>query len=248
MRHPATALDATWQAAGDWRADADAIDLWLVSLDSLHDDDLRLLSHDERERADRRLGEARRADFVTARASLRRILARYALREARELRFEYGEHDKPSLVGDPFSFNLSHSRRLALVAVMESGRLGVDVEYQLEQRKLGAIAERWFARDEAAFWASRPRAAQLELFYRFWTCKEAYLKAWGTGLSFSSRRFAMELGPDGSVSPPQLVSTEMPGDEPGRLRFAELPPPEGYSMAVCWEGRERPLRLWRFER
>ena len=196
MRHPAAALDAPWQVAADWRADAAAIDLWLVSLDSPHDDDLRLLSHDERERADRRLSERLRSDFVTARASLRRILSRYASCEPRALRFEYGEHDKPSLEGDPFSFNLSHSHRLALVAIMQSGRLGVDVEYQREQRKLRAMAERWFAPDEAVLWASRPPAAQLELFYRFWTCKEAYLKAWGTGLSFSSRRFAVKLDPE----------------------------------------------------
>jgi 4'-phosphopantetheinyl transferase len=71
--------------------------------------------------------------------------------------------------------------------------------------------------------------------------KEAYLKAWGTGLSFASNRFTLDYVGDGAG---RLVSTDMPGDDPDEWRFEDVPLGGGYTGAICFEGVKRPLRRW----
>ena len=83
--------------------------------------------------------------------------------------------------------------------------------------------------------------ARASAFYRAWAMKEAYLKAWGTGLSFASNRFTLDYVGDGAG---RLVSTDMPGDDPDEWRFEDVPLGGGYTGAICFEGVKRRLRRW----
>lgn len=220
------------------------IDVWRIELTSV-DADRTLLTDDERQRAERLLIDAKRSQFVAGRVALRHILARYVLEPAAELSFDYAEHGKPSLTGASApAFNLSHSYQLALVAVSRSGRVGVDVEHHRSARQLERIAARFFAPVEHQVLIAIPEGERLAAFYRTWTRKEAYLKAWATGLSFASNRFAVLDGPDGR---PALNSTEMPGDDPQAWRFEDLEVGTDYGACVCWEGEITSLRLFGFD-
>jgi 4'-phosphopantetheinyl transferase len=158
------------------KLDPSEVRVWLVSLDvapgrraALE----RLLSPDERERADRYLVPAPRERFVVARGTLREILGRHTGRPPEQLRFSYpcvcGQADcmpsrrKPRLELEdgvpPLRFNLSHTDGLAMIAVSIGRELGIDVERV----------------------AHRPEA-----FYRSWTRTEAHAKARGTGLGPSN--------------------------------------------------------------
>jgi 4'-phosphopantetheinyl transferase len=222
------------------------LDLWFIDLArEPSEDEWALLSEDERERALRLIIPSKRRQSVRARAALRHVLAGYLPdSDPRGLRFEYGEHGKPTLVqaGAP-TFNLSHSHELGLLGVVVDNpdlRLGVDIEHARPGRAFEAIAEHFFTDEEAAWLASLGPEQCASGFYRMWTHKEAYLKALGTGLSFSSRGFSLAV----DAEPATLRSTSWPGDRPWQWRFAALACSTDYAAAACWMGE--PLEFRRF--
>ena len=231
-----------WRPALGWRPGPDdVIDVWRLDL-TIQEEDWALLSADETERARRIVIDEKRDQQASARAHLRRILARYVDADPEGLTFEYGTHGKPELAHhqEP-RFNLSHSRAVGLIAVTQGVRIGVDVEYRRENRRLSDIANRFFSDAESSAFGDLPPDARVTAFYRAWAMKEAYLKAWGTGLSFASNRFTLDYVGGGAG---RLVSTEMPGDDPADWRFEDVHLEDGYAGAICFEGGGRPLRWW----
>ncbi|PRP92231.1 4'-phosphopantetheinyl transferase psf-1 [Enhygromyxa salina] len=225
------------------------LDLWEIDLARpISESDRDLLSDEETAKADRIIIESKRRQSYRARAELRRLLARYLDTDPRALCFSYGEHGKPALVADPeqgpapLCFNLSHSGTVGLVGVIYERpqlRLGVDVEEARPGREFASIAESFFAPDEVEVFRRLPSTEEPAAFYRAWTRKEAYLKAIGTGLSFSSTAFSISYGRD---EPAQLLRTERAGDAAHRWRMADLPCPAGYAAAACWDGEALELR------
>lgn len=216
-----------------------AIDVWHLDLIDAHAD-RSLLSDDELQRADRLKIDGRRTQFVAGRALLRRILATYLETDPTDVAFEYGEHGKPTLAGDALAFNLSHSADRGLLAIAAPGlELGVDIEYCKPSRSFLGIAGRFFAEPESAALLALPEDRRPEAFYRAWTCKEAYLKAWGTGLSFASNRFTIDYV-DRDL--PELLGSEMPGEDERPWRFVPVPVEGPFDAAVCYRGEDRWLR------
>ena len=230
-----------WRPAGHWTPPADdVIDVWRFDL-SLRDGDWDVLSPDEAQRARRIIVPDKSEQRAAARARLRHILARYLDADPAGLRFEYGEHGKPALSRDAApSFNLSHSGSVGLIGVTDGVRIGVDVEYAAPGRAFSAIAKRFFSRAESADLDALSEPERPFAFYRAWTRKEAYLKAWGTGLTFPSDRFTIQY----THGPGRLVATHMPGDEPAGWRFANVEAGPEYAGAICFEGAERVIRWW----
>jgi 4'-phosphopantetheinyl transferase len=220
------------------------LDLWFFDLSrEPGEDEWALLAEDERERALRLIVPSKRRQSVRARAALRRVLGAYLPGlDPAALRFMYGEHGKPTLeLPDAPTFNLSHSHQLGLLGVvLDDRRLGIDVEHARPGRAFDAIAEHFFTDDEAAWLQARGSERCASGFYRMWTHKEAYLKALGTGLSFSSRGFSMAV----EAEPATLHSTSWPGDRPESWRFRALPCLPGYAAAACWTGEPVEFRCF----
>ena len=144
------------------------------------------------------------------------------------------EHDEPC-------FNLSHSESKGLAAVSRGARIGVDLEFAREGREFTEIADRFFSQAESAELRALPPEARPAAFYRAWTRKEAYLKAWGTGLSFASNRFTLDYIGEG---PGGLLATEMPEDDASCWHFKDVELGPAYTGAICLEGPDRPIRWW----
>ena len=144
------------------------------------------------------------------------------------------EHDEPC-------FNLSHSESKGLAAVSRGARIGVDLEFAREGREFTEIADRFFSQAESAGLRALPPEARPAAFYRAWTRKEAYLKAWGTGLSFASNRFTLDYIGEG---PGGLLATEMPEDDTSRWHFKDVELGPAYTGAICLEDPDRPIRWW----
>lgn len=93
--------------------------------------------------------------------------------------FEYGEHGKPFIKGNPdIHFNMSHCRE-AVICVLSDAPVGVDVE---SVRTLNESLVRYTMNDgeqQEIFHSDRSDIA----FTRFWTMKEAVLKCSGEGLT-----------------------------------------------------------------
>jgi len=221
----------------------DAVDLWHLHLTALQAD-AECLSADELARAQRFRLEEKRIQFLSGRSQLRRILARYLDREAGDLRFTYGEHGKPAIPdAADLQFNLSHSHEAGLVAVLRGVRVGVDVELARPGRRFTGLAGKFFSAAENQALLGLAEAKQRQAFYRAWVRKEAYLKAWGTGLSFPSNRFTLSFL---AGEPSRLIDSEMPGDDPAAQvwQFHGVPTFPGFAAAVCYPGSRRWLRQY----
>ncbi len=167
---------------------AGQVDLWRYSLDTDFENDRALgkdLSADEISRADKLKIPEKRRQFIVARAGLRKILASYLKVRAAEITFSYDEKGKPALAENisRLDFNLSHSGTLALLAVSQSGAVGVDVENIDDTADFYPVAERYLNQQELAELAAVQGRRQRRTFYRLWTRKESLLKMLGVGLS-----------------------------------------------------------------
>lgn len=153
-----------------------------------------LLSDEETERARRfKFFEDRQA-YTVVRGSLRKILGWYLNRDAELLRFEVGAHGKPRLVDGALGieFNVSHSGDVGLIAVCQGSDVGVDVEKVREDVECEDLAKRFFSKDETVELLEIPEGPlRREAFFRCWTCKEAFVKAVGSGLSMPLKNFRM---------------------------------------------------------
>ena len=114
---------------------------------------------------------------------LRRLLGHYSDTPAAALRFERGEHGKPTLCHQSLHFNISRSAHLGLMAFSAGAALGIDIEQHRANLDPQEIAAEFFSSQERKALFSLPDSQQSQAFYRIWTRKEAYLKALGCGLS-----------------------------------------------------------------
>lgn len=206
------------------------------------------LSADERTRAARFRFARDRDRFVGARGLLRDILALYLDTTPGRLSFAYGAHGKPFLAGKAHStlrFNVSHSVDMMLLAVAHMREVGVDVEdvhnsvvalEEIDETVLSEPERRTLARFDGEDWRSN--------FLRFWTLKEAYIKADGRGVSLPLERI--------DVSIPGRVAVLDQGTGEWRpcprWELRTLAPVSGYMAALATEGQDWPLALWQWSK
>lgn len=153
------------------------VHVWLINLDAIAFP-VEMLSIDERSRADRFKFAQHRDRFIAGRGFLRSLLGRYLNADPATLEFDYGTHGKPFLKHSTLQFNLAHSQHLALYAVTFDRAVGIDIEQIRAIAQVEELAQRFFLPSEAETIRAQP-----DLFFQYWTCKEAFLKATGTGLS-----------------------------------------------------------------
>ena len=226
----------------------DEVQLWKVDLDAIRADESRwqeVLSSDELTRASRFHFPADRQCFVATRALLRTILAGYLSTDPKRLSFSYSKKEKPSLVlqraGVDVTFNVSHSRGIALLAFVQRREIGIDVEQVREDFDVEAIARRFFSAREQEQLAALPNDEKFEAFFRCWTRKEAYIKATGDGLSLPLHQFDVSVAPENSDA---LLSTRPDNSEAALWSLREVPAGHGYVAALCVRGREWRLKNW----
>lgn len=208
-----------------------------------------LLSPDESARADRFKVPQPRRHFIVCRATLRRLLAACLNCKPTDVEFEYGLHGKPSLrsVGGATSriqFSVSHSADHALIAIAMDRQVGIDLEFQDPAVRILKLAKRFFSPRESAELAGLKESDQLAGFFRCWTCKEAYLKGTGFGLSFSLSKFSVSVDP---YQPAKLLEVVDQPEELDRWRLISLHPAAAFSAALLIEAKaddQVKMHLW----
>ena len=220
------------------RLKRDEVHLWTASPEeitarALLDAYEALESEDERERRLRLRFDRDRHERLVSVALVRTTLARYANVAPRAWIFERNEHGRPDPVpghaGPPLRFNLSHARGLVACAVTVDRDIGVDVEYIGRRGDPVAIADRYFAPDEARDLHACPVERRRDRFFQYWTLKESYIKARGMGLRIPLRRFSFHLDADQEIRVAFDVEIE---DDPREWQFALFRPTASHVMAV----------------
>jgi 4'-phosphopantetheinyl transferase len=205
------------------------------------------LAPEERSRAGRFRVAAAAESYVVAHAALRDILSRYLDIEALDIRFRSNANGKPFVADeqnpDGFSFSLSHTRNLALVATARGRRVGVDVEAIRPEALEEGMMEQTFSPDQVAVLRALPYDQRLSAFFRGWTQKEAFLKALGTGLATPLLDFDVALEAGGRSG---LLRTAWDPGESRRWTLRELPMDSGFSAALAMEGAQIRLSTWRW--
>lgn len=163
-----------------------------------------LLSSDEQARAASYRVESARTAFIIRRAWLRTMLAGELGTNPTDIRFESGAHGKPNLPNTPLHFSVSHSVDLMLCAISRDIPIGADIEVVRDLAAhhdwISTTAQTVFAPDEcAALEACSTHEKRRDLFFKYWTLKEAIVKATGYGLTIDTRRFGVEIAPDGTA-------------------------------------------------
>jgi 4'-phosphopantetheinyl transferase len=174
----------------------------------------------------------------TARGTLREVLGSALGIAPAEVAFTYGGHGKPGVAGGKFRFNLSHSDGLGLL-VMGHVEVGADIELP-RVRRSDDIARRFYTPGENARLFAMEKDARDDAFFRLWTCKEAFLKCTGEGLSRSTRSYEIEVSAGGA----RLLWAE--NADASRFSIHPLEVAEPYRAAVVAEGHGLAIRQHRW--
>lgn len=175
-------------------------------------DKLALLPSDRRKRA-----QNMRKDHDSARCVGAWLVLRDAMKaegvDIDALAVTKNEYGKPKIEGAP-EFSISHAGPWAVVALSDSP-VGVDVE---SARCTIKIAEKFFTPDELDLAEKLSGEAQKLCLQRLWVCKEAFVKALGTGLFTPFSLFNVTIEDNGaalqqSLSPLPFAITEYPCGE-----------------------------------
>lgn len=210
---------------------AASVDVWRVALDQPRAIQAALerdLTDDERLAAAQQRTRRQHERAIVARSALRRLLG-YRIKIApRELPIERGASGKPRLAvalpGEEVpQFSVSRSDELCVVAITCGCPIGVDIERLAPVDRLEALAARLLADRESATWSES--TDRLEAFYGYWTCKEAYLKAVGIGLSEPLTRIVVRLS-----EPTAFI--DLPDDDPFQWQLRRFVPLPGYTGAL----------------
>lgn len=145
----------------------------------------------QRLQALRRIEDQRR--FGRSRAALRQILAAYLHLSPLAVPLAYSPQGKPYLATPPdLHFNLSHSGDWAILACAP-WPIGVDVEQIRPLRRRAGLVRHCLTPTEQQAMDQSDAAALDRLFFRYWTCKEAHLKATGDGLQRSMQTITVDF-------------------------------------------------------
>jgi 4'-phosphopantetheinyl transferase len=198
------------------------VHVWYASIDRTQaeiSEFERFLSPEETNRARRFRKVSDRERYLVRQGILRGLLSRYLSCAPNEVEIHRDVNGKPYLSARMNPYNLqfseSDSDNMAAFAFGSPSRLGVDIEKIREFPDMLEIVEQHFTRREKHDVLSCPEDQRLILFYRFWTRKEAVLKAHGEGLLKALNSVDVAAGQ---------------GRGPWRVRVAGEPAAEEYSI------------------
>ena len=162
---------------------------------------LSILSADELAKYKRFHFEKDRHSYLVSHALVRKVLSSYCNVKPDEWGFMSNQHGKPDISPEincpALKFNLSHTDGMSVCVVSLENDCGIDVENAQRKSRTFAVADRMFAPAEVATMRSGNDSEVQRKFFEFWTLRESYVKAIGTGLGGSSKAFYFSVDEQG---------------------------------------------------
>ncbi len=154
-----------------------------------------LLDMNEQERAKRFDSFPARGRFILCRAALRVYLSEMMGILNSDLSFTMERNEKPkALVRGhevPWNFNVSHTAGHGLLAFAPRGRIGVDIELRNERYGTNDELHKVLSDHERELLMHTKPQDRADLFVKFWTLKEAFIKAIGEGFRADTTAFTI---------------------------------------------------------
>lgn len=141
-----------------------------------------ILSLEETEKYKKFIHEKDIIKYVCNHRFLRQVLASYLNIDPKEIKFSYTKLGKPFIKNSNLFFSLSHRNKYGLLAISKDAEVGVDIEYMKDLQDVVTFSNYSFSEEEKAMIFANEKI-NTETLFTFWTFKEAYIKATGTGLS-----------------------------------------------------------------
>jgi 4'-phosphopantetheinyl transferase len=191
-----------------------------------------LLDNDERNRTQRLRNSQKQAHSIETYGRLRILLGAALDVAPDQLQFARHAHGKPYLPDFPdIAFNLSHTSDWIAIVISRRCRVGIDIESCNPRTNLAALANKCFGAEEKAYWQALPEAEQLDAFYRFWTRKEAFVKAVGQGISLGLQRCVVD-----PANPERMLHVPDSCGHAGNWSLYDLEVNDGICGAVAVDG------------
>ncbi len=172
-----------------------------------------LLNQEEQKKAQTFTRPELQRKYIKTRGALREILASYLDIAEDKIELKTAEHGKPFIANNPVHFNLSHTANKFVLAITNFSEVGVDLEQYKERKSFSGLVNKCFSEQERQYWYALPEDKKVQMFYRFWVRKEAFVKAVGRGIA---------LGLDQCVINPD-----------DHARFLNIP--DSYGVANDWK-------------
>jgi 4'-phosphopantetheinyl transferase len=142
----------------------------------------------------------------------------------------------------PVRFNVSHSGERGLLAFAMDRDVGVDIEFKRPDVDFAALARSSFSQRECSAVTALLSPEQAELFYEYWTCKEACIKCDGRGLSVPLDGFSVVQGAQPLW---RAVEADRSALLPPNLRVKILSDEPSYAAAVAAIGSDWDVERFR---
>lgn len=177
--------------SADFNLRPDCIHIWSIDIND-HigriDEFNKILSVEEMDRASRFHFDMDQYRYIVTHGILRMILGGVLEIEPRSIIFDVNDYGKPSIQKgqnekDVF-FSISHSKDALLICVCQCFEIGVDVEVENREFLPETISNTFFTDEECNTLEQFKGLNQKRLFLKYWTRKEAFIKAIGLGVNF----------------------------------------------------------------
>lgn len=151
---------------------------------------LSLLNETESERYDSYRKEDDKKRALLSFALLRLLLSRVTGKAPEKIKISRAcpicgkPHGKPKVLEEePIEVNISHSGKWVLIAIALHTPVGIDVEKRTPDLIEDEMVKKVLSTEELREWEKLSCSEKEAAFYRYWTRKEAILKATGEGLT-----------------------------------------------------------------
>ncbi|MCF6204348.1 MAG: 4'-phosphopantetheinyl transferase superfamily protein [Methylococcaceae bacterium] len=164
------------------------VTLWhgeILPKNNVSQDFLPLLNEYEKNKASTYTRLDLRQKYINTRGILRLILASYLDCNPQQIPIEKGEYGKPYIpeqLEKSVHFNVSHTGNKLVIVVSNCSEVGVDIEQCKNRKSLPGLVEKCFSDKEANYWNTLPEEQKVNMFFRFWVRKEAFVKTVGRGI------------------------------------------------------------------
>lgn len=201
------------------------------------------LSSEEIAHAERLTIDKVKKCYIASYGIRRILLANYLGVSSDNLIFQTNAHGKPSLdynamiqretsfsADMPVHFNISHSGEYAVFIFSLDSPVGIDIQQVHSSSYEEMIVKRMFHPDEQMLFSALTQEEKTNLFYRFWTIREAFLKALGYGFSIPSNTFCIEYDKSSENNYKITKSRE----DYSLWRINSIPAPENYMCSIAY--------------